>query len=144
MTKKVSKLLLQVGDNYLFSKKRAPWSSKKDNKLELIGGALEYNESPLSALIRELKEEEQSGILSKKVMTLNPIPSEIYVGNEPHFIYQITISNDEYSKTIYCHDESYGYQLIQRDIIEDRSALAKCISLFTPKTIRIFQALKFL
>ena len=141
MSKRVSKILLQVGDNYVFSKKRAPWSRKKDHKLELIGGALEYNESPFSALIRELKEEELSGILSEKAISLNPIPIEIYVGKEPHFIYRITISKDEYNKLIYNHDESYGYQLIQRNAIEVKLTLTKFITLFTPKTIRIFKAL---
>lgn len=144
MLKQVSKILLQVGDKYVFSKKREPWSSSKDHKLELIGGAIEYNETPFSGLIRELKEEEVSGILSEKAKRLNPIPIKLYVGNEPHFIYKITISNDEYNKMLHNVSESYGFDLIQKKVIEDKPTLKKNISFFTPKTIRIFHALNFL
>jgi hypothetical protein len=141
MLKRVSKILLLVDNHYVFSEKRAPESSEKDHKLELIGGALNEDESAFQGLIRELQEEEQSGLLSKKAEKLNLSPKEIVVKNEPHFIYRMEISNAEYKEMIHSTDESYGFHLVQDNIILDKNELRENISRFTPKTIKIFQAL---
>jgi N-acetylglutamate synthase-like GNAT family acetyltransferase len=144
MPKRVSKAFVLIGDHYLFSEKRAPQSPEKDHRLELIGGAMESGETPFQGLLRELQEEEPSGTLSKKANTLNSTPREIVVGIEPHFIYQMTITDDEYKRITHDAHESYGFHLVQKSVIMDIDKLKANISLFTPKTIAIFRELGLL
>lgn len=142
--KKVSKIFVLVGDKYIFSKKRSPSSPKKDKKLELIGGGLDPKETFFQGLIRELQEEEESGILAQKAKALNPTYKEIIVKEDPHFIYSMDLNKDEFKKLIPNKKESYGFYLIPKNLILNKESLRRNIELFTPKTSLIFSELDYL
>lgn len=144
LNKKVSKIFLSVNDNYVFSKKRSPRKPKKDKKLELIGGQLDSKETFFQALIRELQEEEESGILAQKAKALNPTYKEIIVKGEPHFIYTMNLNKDEFKKLIPNTEESYGFHLIQQSLVLNKEKLKSNIKLFTPKTLLILSELNYI
>jgi ribosomal protein S18 acetylase RimI-like enzyme len=144
MPKRVSKAFVLVGDHYLFSEKREPQSPEKDHRLELLGGTIGSGETPFQGLLRELQEEERSGTLLEKASTLNPSPREIAIGIEPHFIYEMAVTDDEYKRMAHDAHESYGFHLVPKSAIMDEDELRTNTSLFTPKTIAIFRELGLL
>ena len=81
--------------------------SSDDHLLELLGGHLEPSESDFQGLLRELQEEDLSGILANKVKSLNPRPKEILVNHEKHSIYKVNITQDDYNNNSY-----YSHNLI--------------------------------
>ena len=112
---KVAKSLVFVEDGgeklVLLSLKKKP-HKKSDRKLELLGGHLDAGESSLEALIRELIEEETSGVLAKKMTTAQPEPVEIVDAGAQHFLFELCISKAEYGELIASSEESYGFQLV--------------------------------
>lgn len=143
LPKRVAKIFLRLDDHYVFSKKRASWlpEDAAARRLELIGGTVVDAETPFEALIRELGEEETSGTLAEKARTLRPTPRQIVVYGEPHYIYRMTISDDEFQRMIHDPEESYGFDLVPEAVIADREKLRENAARFTRKTQGIFQAL---
>jgi len=135
-TRRIAKIILECGDRLLFSIKRAPGKPQKDQKLELIGGHVEDGETPLEGLIRELQEEEESGILAEKVRSLEPIPDDIPVQNTCHYIFRMPLSEGDLRHIRHSPSESHGYRLLHRSqpVVDPLR--------FTPKTIDIFAALE--
>lgn len=120
MTIHISKIFIVLKEFYLFSEKRKPFSSD-DRLLELLGGRLDNSETPFQGLIRELQEEDLSGMLANKVKSLNLQPRDIVVNNENHSIYEIEITQKEYNGLKYNPTESYGFHLIEKSIIDDKN-----------------------
>jgi hypothetical protein len=143
LPKRVAKIFLHLDDHYVFSQKRAPWlpEDAATRRLELIGGTIVGDETPFEALLRELQEEETSGMLAEKARTLRPTPQQIVVYGEPHYIYRMTISGDEFERMIHDPEESYGFDLVSETVIADREKLRENAARFTWKTRGIFQAL---
>ena len=71
-------VLRDCGRFVLMSRKRAI-GKPKHNKLEFPGGHLDGDESPIAALVRELREEEQSGILAieQRLSVRQPRPARL-------------------------------------------------------------------
>lgn len=139
--KQVSKIILYVGDSFVFGIKRVPQKPNKDGKLELFGGRVDKGETPLQALIREIREEEQSGVAADKIVQINPDPVEFKVGGDLHFIYQMPLTDHELKQLQINPEENYGYSLVERSIIKDSEQMAD-ESTFTPRTVKIFKKLR--
>jgi 8-oxo-dGTP pyrophosphatase MutT (NUDIX family) len=134
-TQNVAKIILECGDALLFSIKRAPGKPHKDRKLELLGGHMEAGESPSEGLIRELREEEETGLLAEKALRLLPAYEEIIVENSRHFIFRMPLEPEDLGRIRPSPSESFGYRLIPRTQPVTDPVL------FTPKTVGIFAAL---
>lgn len=137
----VSKVRITVergGDRLsMLSKKRARKSQKKHGKLEMLGGHLKPEESPLQALIRELREEEASGLLSAKVRSVSPEPREVDAGGARHYLFDIEISYEEFTRLQPSPKESLGFRLVPTAELEAGKHHAR----LTPKTRKILNAL---
>lgn len=146
MSKRVSKILLGTPQGYLLSRKRAPRHPHKDGLLELLGGGADGGEGPLEALRRELREEEPSGELVRRVDERGlGEPAEITIDSDPHFVYRLELDEDgAHLLDLFTHDpqESYGLELVPRSVLEDRDQLALLLGRFTPRTRLIFAALR--
>ncbi|MBT3878314.1 MAG: hypothetical protein HON76_19200 [Candidatus Scalindua sp.] len=143
MTDEISKIFVEVRKYCLFSEKRKPESSD-DHLLELLGGRLEHSETPFQGLMRELQEEDLSEILANKVKPLDLQPKEILVNHEKHSIYKVNITQDEYNNLRHNPNESYGFQLIEKSVVDDKKTLGNSIHKFTNKTGKIFIQLNML
>ena len=133
--KSKAKIFIACGENLLFSIKRSPGKPWKDRKLELLGGGIDTDEAPFQGLIRELVEEEMSGTLARRASRKIDRGRRGFVGDEPHFIYDMTITPQEIDDIRMDAVESYGYVLLHQSEISDDPIR------FTPKTLQIFRAL---
>lgn len=141
--RQVAKLMVRVGDHYLFSRKRAP-GHIKDNRLELLGGCLEPGESPFVALLREAAEEEATGQLARALAERPPGVQEILVRSkppEPHFLYWMAMEEGLARSLVADEEESYGLELVAAESIDTDRGLHTIRDRLTPKTQLIFQAL---
>lgn len=138
--REISKIILFGDDSFFFSIKRESCDSIKDGKLELLGGGIDKNETPLQGLIRELAEEEESALIANKVALLQLTPVEIMVEGDRHFIYHMAIAGEELERIRMSTKESYGYRLIPRSMIMDPLGVDHLV--FTPRTVKIFDELK--
>jgi hypothetical protein len=131
----VAKVFIQQGEKYLFSLKRAPGKPAKDGKLELLGGKIENGETRIEGLLRELQEEEKTGVLARKAATLRMNPKFICLKGQDNFIYRMEITPEELQGVEMDGEESYGYEMLKEaDFADDPDR-------FTPKTRKIFRAL---
>lgn len=141
--KRVSKIILLKENYFIFSIKKAPKRSEKHKKLEFFGGQVEEGETPFEGLVRELTEEECSGVLARKAVEVAPEHQEIEVSDYPHFIYTMTLTNDDLADLDPCPEESFGYRLIRKNIISKSSGMVTEKE-FTPKTVSILKKLKMI
>jgi len=139
-SKRISKLLLKAGSRFVFSYKNSRRPGL-DGRLELIGGNIEQYESPFEGLIRELQEEETSGILSNKADELRPASVQISVNKQEHFIYFMSILEEEFKSLRHSPEESYGFALIDEAVILDNDEFCRNSKKFTLKTTKIFDEL---
>lgn len=138
----IAKLFIRANAYYIFSEKRKPSSPKSDHGLELAGGQIEDGESPLEALIREVEEEELSGIIAAKTRHQRPECKRVVVDGQDHFIFEISIEDDDFKNLRHNEDESYGFVKVEVGIIDKKHELRISLSRFTPKTRKIFRALE--
>ena len=135
----VAKVIVKVerGDTCccLLARKNAP-GHHKHNRLEFLGGHIE-NESPVEAIVRELKEEEKTGLLSAKLTGQQPA-AQVEVDGQNHYIFQITISQDEYLSLEHDPSESLGFELVPISALREE----KFQSRLTRKTGLILLALQ--
>lgn len=108
----------------LMSRKNAK-GKPKHGKLEMLGGRLDGNESPAKALVRELQEEEQTGTLAEIVERHKPGFDTRTVDQAPHHLFEMTITEEQYSRLEAATEESLGFELVpEEDLasgrIEDR------------------------
>ena len=96
----VAKVLITVtggDDQCLFSRKRAD-GSRRDNKLELLGGHIDDGEKPIQALLRELGEEEKSGTLKKLMAQADSSFEELWIGGADHYLFRINITEVDFAQ----------------------------------------------
>jgi 8-oxo-dGTP pyrophosphatase MutT (NUDIX family) len=142
--KPVSKVLIRCGENYLFSRKRAP-GQKKDKHLEMLGGKLEKNEDPLDALIRETREEEASGLLADFLAREKPSYEEVRVDlnvmDEPQYIFRIEMDPELVEQLKADPEESHGLEKIKAELFDSDYEMKYLRDQFTPKTVAILRAM---
>jgi len=106
----VSKIVVTVEkegvSHHLFSRKNAP-GQKKNDRLEFLGGHIE-NETPAAAAARELAEEEKTGSLAAKLAG-KQAARQVNVDGQPHHIFKLSISYEEYLCLIPDPRESLGF-----------------------------------
>jgi hypothetical protein len=150
--KVASKVIISVdNDYYMFSRKRSIYDPSKDDKLELLGGnfCFENDKTLFDTLIRELSEEEKSGYLAKtikeKAKEMESIVLQGRNGFQLYKIYTLEIKMNDYEKIKdnFCREESYGFVLKEKKIIENRDMFSANKYIFTSKTIKLFSSLLF-
>ena len=134
MPRRIAKLFLRVENMLVFSRKREPSAPQKDGRLELIGGAIETGENPFEGLLRELEEEETSGLLRRRAGQIRPVPRTFTVNGEPHYLYSIAITADEYQTLRHSPSESYGFERLPKSFPARALSRPELLSRFTPKT----------
>jgi hypothetical protein len=122
----------------LFSRKKAK-GTPKHGRLELLGGGTEGGD-PFAALLRELEEEEKSGVLAQRAAATHPAPRLISVQGDPHYIFEITLSLDDYVEVRHAKDESLGFKAVPAAALRDQ----RFHSRLTDRTQRILSALGML
>lgn len=112
---RVSKALIVVtteGEaSYLMSIKRDPGSAG-NGKREFPGGRWEPRESPREALIRELREEEQTGRLSAIAADRASLYFPMIVANAEYFLFPFHLTHGEFASLAHHPLESLGFELV--------------------------------
>lgn len=142
-------LSLQGQDAYVFAKKVSDNKERQiDGKLELMGGRVDQDESALAALIREVGEEDSSGILAKVILSeegggKNLAKQTVVLPFEPQDIFAMEISPavfDEMQAHVDGNKENTGYEIISKKDL--KFELKNHPERFTKKTLKIFKKLK--
>ncbi len=113
----------------LFSRKRAKGQAKH-RQLELLGGHMEDERDPMTALLAELEEEEKSGVLADKVRTEQPSARTLMIDGTRHFLFETEISLEQYLDLRHGKKESLGFKLIPESEVSARELQWR----FTPRT----------
>ena len=139
--KTVAKIFVVCGAYYVFSKKRKAYAPESDNRMELLGGKVDEGEEPMQALVRELREEEDTGIIATRVLQLQPQYKNVIVSGQNHYIFRIAIECADFQNIRHNEKESRGFVKVEMEVIHNRRELLVNLSSFTPKTRKIFRAL---
>lgn len=106
----------------LMSRKNAKGTSNH-GKLEMLGGHLDGNETPIAALVRELREEEGTGTLAAIAERAEPTCNTRTVDRSPHHLFEMTITEEVYSRLQATSTESLGFELVpEEDLASGRVA----------------------
>ena len=114
-----ARIIVTVGGErwYLFSRKRSDSTGKHD-KLEMLGGHLDDDESPTEALARELREEEATGTLADLAAQEPPPYVEREAGGATHYLFALEISEPDYTRLEADPSESLGYVLVRESELD--------------------------
>lgn len=136
----VAKLRLTVkrdGERwYVLSKKRAREGQEKHGKLEMLGGHLNPGEGSFDAMVRELREEVSSNLLSGKVQEKD-LERVLDAGGACHYLYHLEITQEEFASLEPSPKESLGFELVRAVELEAGELHPR----LTPRTRKIFDAL---
>lgn len=118
----VAKVVVSVTDGdmnlLLFSRKRAEGYGKH-GRLEFLGGRLRKAERPLAALVRELREEEESGLLAERVRATQPPAETVRLSDARYHVFQLHITFLEYLALEHGRHESLGFVLVPRSLLQE-------------------------
>ncbi len=132
----VTKLIVAVKmgseRSLLFSRKRAKGQAKH-RLLELLGGHMDHEHDPLTALLAELDEEEKSGVLVEKISTERPSSQTLIIAGTTHFLFETELTLDQYLDLRHGKKESLGFKLIPQSQVMARELQWR----FTPNTREI-------
>jgi len=104
----------------LLSRKNAP-GMPKHNQLEMLGGHLDAAESPIEALLRELREEERTGELARSAEADGPGYDTRLVDRAAHHLFELTISEEQCASLEADSEESLGFELVaEKDLASGR------------------------
>lgn len=144
ISREIVKIFIKTKKYYIFSRKKA-YGQRSNGLLELIGGHVESGETPLEALLREVQEEEETGILANLLVNIKLPPTEVTVAvngiGELHYIYYLNVSEEDSKKLKASNDESYGFEFIKTSLVETKKGLVKLRTDLTWKTNEIFSGL---
>lgn len=140
----VAKALIRVDGQYLMARKKAP-GSPKDNRLEHLGGHLEAGETPFQGLVRELSEEDDSGLLAAAAKRRRPRPKRVTLhhrgSSEDQFLFTLSIEPQAVKKLKPNLAESYDFELVPAAALDTDDGLSSIKPRLTPKTIAIYEAM---
>ncbi len=119
----------------LLSRKRS-CDKRKHGKLEMLGGHLDGKESPIEALIRELREEEKTGKLASYVERHSPSHQTKVAGRATHHLFEFTLSNAKYEQLKHHPCESLGFELLPTSELNARQHWKR----LTHRTRKILEA----
>lgn len=123
----------------LLSRKNAP-GKPKHNQLEMLGGHLDAAESPIEALLRELREEERTGELARSAEADKPGFDTRLVDRAAHHLFEMTISEEQYSSLEPDSQESLGFELVSEvDLSSGR--IEEALTPRTREILRVFGAI---
>jgi 8-oxo-dGTP pyrophosphatase MutT (NUDIX family) len=132
VTKAVVTVQTNVGLRVLMSIKRDR-GRRTDGKLEFLGGRLDEGENPKDGLLRELSEEESTGMLARVAGVRAGRRHLIVVSDVLHYVYVIHLVSPEHRQLVPHPDESLGFRLVS-----ERTLTANPRDL-TSKTRKIFK-----
>lgn len=139
----VAKVVVSVasGDTnlLLFSRKRAEGYGKH-GRLEFLGGRLRKSEPPLVALVRELREEEESGSLAEQVHATQPRADTVRLSDALYHTFQLRITFEEYLALEPGRHESLGFVLVPRSLLRQ----PRIHEYLTPRTYELLTQLGML
>ena len=101
----------------LLSVKRAEGETKH-GKLEMLGGHLDGDESPIEALLRELREEEDTGLLAEKVSAEPPPHLSMDVAGALHHVFCFDLDDADLAHLQHNPAESLGFELVRTAELE--------------------------
>ena len=137
----VAKVFVRTDDGYLMVRKRAP-GTEKDNRLEHLGGHIEEGESPLEGMLRELREEETTGLLASEMQRQHPSPLRFPLeGAEDQLIFELRIDSALARRLRADEAESYGLETVSAETLENDGKLRDFRDQLTPKTLAIYRAM---
>ena len=93
-------------------KRKRDTTNSNHDKLELLGGHLDGDESPLQALIRECREEEATGRLATIVEQRQPASTTRTVDGAAHHLFELTLAEDDADALRAQPEESLGFRLV--------------------------------
>ena len=111
VTKTIITVTGPAHSHYLMSYKCDPLSNN-EGKLEFLGGRMEDGEAPVAALLRELGEEEQTGILAHLAQARLAAFTKRLFGTAQHYLFHLNISLEEFSQLAHDPSESHGFELV--------------------------------
>jgi 8-oxo-dGTP pyrophosphatase MutT (NUDIX family) len=102
--KSSAKLILTVQGNFIFAQKKDKHSSKNDGShlehLEFLGGHLDDGETPIVGLLREIQEEDPTGLLADlftKNFSNTPSQSKLMVNwSEQHYLFFLNLDQSTF------------------------------------------------
>ncbi len=137
----VAKLIVRIENTgtptVLLSRKRAK-GTPKHGRLELLGGGIDDGEDPLEGLMRELAEEEKTGGLARKVGWEQPAPKLMTIEGTPHYIFEVSISLEEYLELQHNRKESLGLKVVPESVLSNSQFQSR----LTPKMQKILAMLR--
>ena len=137
--KAVAKILIEIDGAYLFAGK----SRVRDRgRLELLGGHVEAeDDGPFEALLRELGEEEETGLLAKEISRIRPADEKFKIGNRLQHVYRCNLGTFRWQALRPNRKEISTFVLVQRETIESPEYFLENAKLFTDMTKKLFQAM---
>lgn len=105
--------------NLMSRKRKRDTADSNHDKLEMLGGHLDGEESPRQALVRECREEEATGRLAAWVEQRRPPFATKIVDGAAHHLFELTLSDDEAAGLIARPEESLGFRLVNAEALDD-------------------------
>ncbi len=137
MAYRVAKAIITVDGSdamhYLMSVKRGPGNTHR--KLEFLGGRFDRGELPRQALLRELDEEETTGLLAHLASSRANLFFPLTTGGAQHFLFPFHLTVPEFELLQHHPRESFGYRLVREP------DLKPCPVNLTYKTNRILESM---
>ncbi len=138
----VAKLLATVtieGRQHLLLSRKRAHGEQKHGQLELLGGRLD-DDPPFEGLLRELEEEEDSGLLAELVASRRPTAERLELPGAVYHVYRLEIDPDDLGLLVPHESESLGFELVPTEALADPGFWVE----LTERTVQTLARLEFL
>ena len=108
-----ARIVIEDGDrrSALLSRKNAP-GRRAHAKLEMLGGHLDDDETAYEAIVRELREEEGSGVLARILAKEQPPSRMAIVDGAPHHLFEVRVTAAQCEGVHHDPHESLGFEQV--------------------------------
>jgi 8-oxo-dGTP pyrophosphatase MutT (NUDIX family) len=135
----VAKVLIEIDGAYLFAGKSR---ARDRGRLELLGGHVDAeDDGPFEALLRELREEEETGLLAKEISRIRPAGEKFQIGHRLQHVYRCNLGAFQWQALRPNRKEVSTFVLVQRETIETPEYFQQNAKLFTDMTKKLFEAM---